>query len=329
MSYAMETENPNVNWRGRQGTWVTGSASRLSDELRVFGEVRAVNGAGPQSLINAFGLDLAPNDRWTFGLKGEVGTVSDPLAGDLTRHALGLSAGYKLSNFKYSGNVEWRDDQSNLSGSRTTWLVRNTLGYQATPAWRLLGKANWSISSNTQGAFYDGDFHEFIAGAAYRPVDNDRWNSLFKYTNFNNVPSPGQLTATGQVADYAQRSQVFAVDTIYDVTPWLALGAKYAFRIGELKPTKTDGEWFSSRADLVVLRADFHWVREWDAVVEARQLRAQEANDARSGFLLALYRHLGQGVKAGVGYNFTNYSDDLTDLSYRSRGWFLNVIGTM
>jgi outer membrane protein OmpA-like peptidoglycan-associated protein len=329
MNYLMETENPNVAWRGRQGTWVSGSATRLSDELRVFGEVRAVNGAGPQSLINAFGLDLAPNDRWSFGIKGEVGTVSDPLAGDLNRHAMGFSAAYKERNFKYSGNVEWREDESNLSGTRTTWLVRNTVGYQATPAWRLLGKANWSTSSNTQGAFYDGDFHEFVAGAAYRPVDNDRWNTLFKYTNFNNVPTSGQLTATGQVADYAQRSQVFAVDTIYDVTPWLAVGGKYAFRIGELKANKTDGDWFSSRADLIVLRADFHWVREWDAMVEARQLRAQEADDARSGFLLALYRHLGQGVKAGVGYNFTNYSDDLTDLSYRSRGWFLNVIGTM
>jgi outer membrane protein OmpA-like peptidoglycan-associated protein len=329
LNYLMETENPNVNWRGRQGTWVSGSSTRVSDELRLFGEVRAVNGAGPQSLINAFGLDLAPNDRWNIGLKGEIGTISDPLAGDLDRHALGFSAGYKLLNFKYSGSIEWREDDSSLSGKRTTWLVRNTLGYQVTPAWRLLGKVNWSTSSNSQGAFYDGDFHEFVAAAAYRPVENDRWNALLKYTNFYNVPSPGQLVSTGQIADYAQRSQVFAIDAIYDLMPMLSVGGKYAFRIGDLKPTKTAGEWFSSRADLIVVRADFHWVREWDAVVEARQLRTVEASDARSGFLLALYRHLGQGVKAGAGYNFTNYSDDLTDMSYRSRGWFLNVIGTM
>lgn len=329
LSYGMETENPNVAWRGRQGTWISGASSRLSDEVRVFGENRAVHGAGPQSLINAFGLDLAPNDRWTFGLKGEVGTVSDPLAGDIKRYALGTSAAYRFQNLRYSGNVERRADDSELSGKRTTWLVRNTLGYQATPAWRLLGKANWSTSSNTRGAFYDGEFHEFVAGAAYRPVNNDRWNTLIKYTNFQNVPSPGQLAPTGRVADYAQRSQVFAIDTIYDVMPWVSLGVKYGYRFGELRATKTEGDWFSSRADLIVLRADFHWIREWDAVVEARQLRAQEAGDARSGFLLAVYRHLDKGVKAGVGYNFTNFSDDLTDLSYRSRGWFINVIGTM
>lgn len=29
----------------------------------------------------------------------------------------------------------------------------------------------------------------------------------------------------------------------------------------------------------------------------------------------------------GVGYNFSDFSDDLTDMSYRSQGWFLNAIG--
>ena len=34
-------------------------------------------------------------------------------------------------------------------------------------------------------------------------------------------------------------------------------------------------------------------------------------------------------VKAGAGYNFTDFSDDLTDLSYDHRGAFINLIGTM
>jgi hypothetical protein len=58
----------------------------------------------------------------------------------------------------------------------------------------LLGKLNVSRSSNSQGAFVDGNYHEFVVGSAYRPVDNDRWNTLFKYTNLNNVPTAGQLT---------------------------------------------------------------------------------------------------------------------------------------
>ena len=69
-------------------------------------------------------------------------------------------------------------------------------------------------------------------------------------------------------------------------------------------------------------------MHEWDIVTEVRNLRAKEAQDARAGALVAVYKHVGKHVKAGVGYNFTNYSDDLTDLSYRSRGWFINVLST-
>jgi hypothetical protein len=45
--------------------------------------------------------------------------------------------------------------------------------------------------------------------------------------------------------------------------------------------------------------------------------------------LVAVYRHLGKHVKAGLGYNFTNFSEDLTDMSFKSRGIFVNVVGAM
>lgn len=328
LTYTMETESTDIATLGRQGTLVSGASTRVSDQLRVFGEARGVRGAGPQSLTQAFGMDWSPNDRWNWGAKAEFGTVSDPLAGDLKRRALGGSVGYKEGGLKYSGNLEWRSDRGNIAGDRTTWLMRNTLGMQVDPAWRILGKLNISRSDNTDGAFVDGTYREVVLASAYRPVKNDRWNTLFKYTNLYNVPTSGQLAPSGQAADYAQRSQVFSVDTIYDLAPWLSVGGKYAFRIGELKAPVADGEWFSSRADLWIVRADLHVVKEWDALVEFRKQRTTEAQDSKAGALLGIYRHLGKGVKAGVGYNFTSYSDDLTDLSYRSRGWFLNVLAT-
>ncbi len=327
LNYVIETEDPEYAWRGRHGTWVSGADYRVSETARVFGENRLTHGAGPEGLTHAFGVDLAPFDHWTFGAKAEVGRISDPLGGDFKRNALGFSVGYKRDRTRYAGSLEYRRDESD-SGTGRTWLTRNSLGYQADPSWRLISKLNLSRSSNSGGSFWDGDFHEFVLGAAYRPVNNDRWNTLIKYTNYHNVPSSGQLSASGLAADYAQRSQVFSVDTIWDALPWLSLGAKYGLRIGELKFTNPDSEWFSSRADLVVLRADWHFVREWDAVVEWRKLTATEAEDAKAGALLAVYRHVGQHVKMGVGYNFTEYSDDLTDLSYNSKGWFLNVLAT-
>ena len=41
-----------------------------------------------------------------------------------------------------------------------------------------------------------------------------------------------------------------------------------------------------------------------------------------------IYHHISKNLKAGVGYNFTNFSDELTDLKYNHRGIFVNLIGT-
>jgi outer membrane protein OmpA-like peptidoglycan-associated protein len=326
LTFTSETERPDLNSRGRYTTGVAGTRYRVSDQMAVYGETKSTHGSGPESLVHAFGIDLAPNDRWTYGMKGEWGTVSDPASGDLERRAVGLTASYKQGKTNYGGGLEYRNE-TGTGVDRQIWLIRNALSYQAAPSWRLFCKANLSISSNNKGAFYDGDFVELVTGAAYRPVDNDRWNALFKYTYFQDVPSPGQVTANSTVADYSQRSHVLSVDAVYDLWKWLSIGAKFGWRGSQLRASKTEGEWFSSHAFLGVLRADLHLIRKWDVVAEARTLAVTEARDQRSGFLLAAYYHLNKNIKAGVGYNFTDFSDNLTDLSYRSHGWFFNIVG--
>jgi outer membrane protein OmpA-like peptidoglycan-associated protein len=334
--YLMETERPDLAYRGRFGTLLGGVRSKLNDRVSVYEESRQTTGSGQDSLVHAFGIDLAASDRWTTGLKLEQGTVTDPLAGDMRRHAAGVSVGYKNELTKWASSVEYRYEDSNLSGQRTSWLTRNTLGSQLSPAWRLLGKLDVARSNSSQGVFFDGDYTEGVLGAAFRPVDNDRWNTLVKYTYMYDLPSPGQLSpGTGSreiwsatVADYSQKSQVFSVDTIYDVNPWLSLGAKYGYRWGSLKPTREAGDWFDSTADLMVLRGEWHFARNWSGLVELRRLHAREAGDTKKGVLVGVYRQLAKHVKLGVGYNFTDFSDSLTDLSYDQRGVFVNVLST-
>jgi len=328
LNFTAETERPDVNSRGRYSTAVFGAKSRATDQMTVYGETKSTSGAGPESLVHAFGLDLSPNDKWTYGLKGERGTVSDPVAGDLRRWTAGVTAAYKHAKTSFGSGLEYRDE-TGTNGDRQIWLMRNALSYQATPDWRLLGKANFSLSDNSRGAFYDGDFVELVTGAAFRPVDNDKWNTLFKYTYFQDTPSPGQLTANSIAPDYSQRSHVVSADVIYDLRQWLSIGGKVGLRESMLKQNKTDGDWFSSQAVLAIARADFHLTRRWDIMGEARTLSVREAQDRRSGYLAAMYYHLNKNVKAGVGYNFTDFSDNLTDLSYRSHGWFLNIVGGM
>jgi len=327
LTYTNETDSPDLAYRGTIGTLVLGSGYKMTDQTRLYTESRWVSGAGPNSLVQAFGLDYAPNDRWTYGIKGEVGEVNDEVEGDLKRYALGLSTAYKFEGLKYASALEYRNEYGTLE-KRETWLMKNSAGYQVTPSWRLIGKFNFSYSDSSLGDSYDGNYTEVVAGAAFRPVQNDRLNMLFKYTYFVNAPSQSQLTPTNITPDYSERSHVLSVDAIYDLVKWLSIGAKYGLRIGQVNMTDTDGGWYSSRADLIVLRLDFHLVREWDAIVEARRLKVYDASDERYGSLVGIYRYVSDNVKIGAGYNFTDYSDNLTDLSYRSRGWFVNIISS-
>ncbi len=329
LNYALDTDRTDSRYRGRQGQLTTGGRQRYSDALSIYAEERYLHGSGPSGLIHAFGLDLAASDRWNVGFKGESGELTDPLGEDLERTALSLSAGYVYDRVRYAGNLEWRYDDGSNSGQRTTWLLRNSFGYKTTPAWRFLGKLNLSFSDSRQGDFYDAEFVEAVLGYAYRPVDNDRLNALFKYTFFYDLPSAGALTASESLPDYAQKSHILSVDGMYDLVEWLSVGGKYGYRYGALRDSRVGGTWFSSNAQLGVVRADLHFVHQWDAVVEGRMLRVSNENSARSGMLVGVYRHFNRHVKLGVGYNFADFSDDLTVLDYRSRGWFINLIGKM
>jgi outer membrane protein OmpA-like peptidoglycan-associated protein len=331
LNYLLDPDRSDTGYRGRVGNLTAGMKSRVSDSLSVYAEERYQTADnGPSGLIHAFGLDLAANDRWNWGARFEKGITSDPATGDLDRTAVSLSAGYQFERIKYAGVIEYRTEDGNLTGERDSWLMKNTLGYQTTPDWRVLGKFNFAVSDAGTGSTTDADFTEVVLGLGYRPVLNDKLNALFKYTYLADLPSPGQLSASGGASTFEQRSHVLSVDAIYDLVPKLSVGGKLGYRFGELRDTSVAGSpWFDSRAWLGIVRLDWHVVHEWDAIGELRYLDAEAAGDARSGALVGVYRHINQHVKVGVGYNFTDFSDDLTNLDYRSQGWFVNLLGKL
>jgi hypothetical protein len=78
-----------------------------------------------------------------------------------------------------------------------------------------------------------------------------------------------------------------------------------------------------------VLRADFRFKENWEGLIEGRLLDLPDVQDRRSGALLVVSRYLGSHLKIGTGYNFTDFSDDLTDLSFDHRGVFVSLTGAM
>jgi hypothetical protein len=74
---------------------------------------------------------------------------------------------------------------------------------------------------------------------------------------------------------------------------------------------------------------DWRFAKGWESLAELRGLDLPDVDQRRSGGLAAIYYYLGDYIKIGAGYNFTDFSDDLTDLSYDQQGFFLNLIGSM
>jgi flagellar motor protein MotB len=333
-NYALENERTDNGVQANKGTMTSGFRTRYSDSASVYGEERYTHGNVPTGLTHAYGVNLTPVDHLNLGAKTEFGTLQDNLTGaKIKRTAVGVNAGYGFQKLKIASALEFRVDDSQQPDTsyveRTSWLFKNNFNYQLTPDWRLVGKFDYSQSTSSQGGFYDGSYVEAVVGYAYRPVNNDRLNALFKYTFFYNVPAAEQISGTSTTAGVLQRSHIASVDVMYDLTPQWTVGGKYAYRLGQVSMDRVNPEYFDSRAHLFVARADWHFLNRWDGLVEGRLLDLPDAHDRRTGVLVGLYRHLGNHIKVGAGYNFSDFSDDLTDMSYRHQGLFINIVGTI
>jgi flagellar motor protein MotB len=331
-TYSLENERTDNGLLARRGKMASGFRTRYSDSASVYLEERYTHGDIPTGLMHSAGVELVAFDRVNVGANVDLGTLKDPeTAAELERTALGVRAGYGFDKLKLASALEYRVDdieQPDTSTTRrTTWLVKNSLKYQMSPDWRLIGKFNYGHSDSSEGQFFDGEYTEAVLGYAYRPVHHDRLNAMLKYTYFRNLPPADQVTGGNTAAGPIQRSHIGSLDVMYDLTARWTVGGKYAYRYGQVAQDRENPEFFDSQAHLFVLRADWHFVHRWDALLEVRRLELPDAEDSRSGVLVGMYRHVGNHIKVGVGYNFSDFSDDLTQLDYEHQGLFVNLIG--
>ncbi len=337
LNYALEnerTDNGLRSGRGSEGNLVAGVKSRIADSTSVFLEERYQHNDTMTGLTHATGITFAPTEKWNLGINTDIGTLQDRQTGAETdRVAGGVQLGFGFDRLQLSTGFEYRNDDSeqpDLSRTeRTTWLFRNSFKYQLDPGARLLGKFNYSDSESSEGNFYDGGYTEAVLGYAYRPIMNDRLNALVKYTYFYNMPTTGQVTLQDASSEFIQKSHIASVDVTYDLSDKFSIGGKYAYRLGEVSLERVDPEYFDNSASLYVLRGDYKFRENYEFLLEGRILDMPDLDETRSGLLATVSRYVGDNLKVGVGYNFTDFSSDLTDLSYDHHGFFLNLTGSL
>ncbi|SFI52759.1 TonB-dependent receptor [Aerobium aerolatum] len=331
-----------------RGDVVAGVRRRINDQLSAYSENSYDLYGQRRSLNQTYGVVYTPDERWTVNGGFEGGLIRDntidPVSGlersDFERYAPSLSMSYKddergiASRMRGEARIE---DSEDGTRDQNTYLFAGGLLWKTSENWRAMINVDavWSDTQSSVTSYQDTRYAETSLGWAYRPVDNDRLNALFKYTWLYDLPGNGQRVsgATGEMYAPAQRSHILSADFTYDLVPWLSVGAKYGVRLAEVK-YRTDAvgypfetEWQRSSAHLGIIRADLHIVRKWDLLLEGRILHSPEAKTTDFGALAAVYRHVGDNFKVGIGYNFGRFSDDLRDLTMDDRGLFLNVVG--
>ena len=310
------------------GTLVTGIRRQISESMTAWSEHNFDLMGTSQGLVQAYGVEFRPDAFWTLGSGVEIGTVRDDASGDFERIAPSATVNFKDEGKSLGARLEARfEDSDGEIRDRVTWLGQANMGLQYDDDWRFLAKVDAVISQSDQSATLDGDYIEASVGWAYRPVENDRFNALFKYTYLHDLPGAQQVNSDDVIAGPKQRSHVLSGDFIYDLSERLSVGAKYGVRMGEISTSRDEEDFVKSTAHLGVVRADYHVVKNWDILVEGRALWLEQLEQVDYGVLAGVYRHVGDNLKIGVGYNFGRFSDDLTDLTLDDKGFFVNVVG--
>jgi len=331
--YGTYTHSTDSTERGLDDNQFTlGNRSRISDQLSVHTEAQFVNKNEQAGITQVFGLDYVPRKDWRVGLSlqhGELDRISAAGNSSVDRDAATLSASYQNRDLQFSSKLEFRKDEGQGLDAESfdQWITANRLDYKVNDSMRILGKATYSETEDktarlTQDAFEDAKFAEAGVGVAYRPVNNNRWNSLLKYTYLYDLPSIAQVDNSTD-----QRSNILAAETLYQINNRWKVGGKLAWRNGELRERRNNGEWFESDTRFAAIRGRYHMIENWDGLLEYRWLNVQQNESTRHGLLASIDRHIGNNFKIGLGYNFTDFSDDLRDVDYDNQGWFVNLVG--
>lgn len=324
-SYTYSTDrtdyDPLFNNRLNSG-WTLGQRWRLSNQVNMFNESQFLKAPDESGLAHTFGMDFYPAQGWNLGFTLQSAKL-DKQVGQVDRRAVSVSGGHTSPDTQWQSKLEWRKDTG--VERREQWLTTNHLTHKVNESFRLAGRFNYSkttdeIDTNAGAKFIEGNL-----GFAWRPWNTTRYALLGKYTYQYDVSALPQVG--DNVAFYDQRSQVLSLEGIYNPDPRWEFAGKLARREGEVRFGRLQGQWADSAATFAAVQARYEFAPAWHSLAEYRWLDVKDGG-TRQGALIGLDRDIGRNFRVGVGYSFTDFSDDLTNFDYDHRGWFLNLVGT-
>lgn len=303
--------------------WTLGQRWRLSNQVNMFNESQYLKAPNESGLAHTFGMDFYPGLGWNAGFtlqKAELERHSDDAL--VERRAISISGGRTSEATQWQSKLEWREDSG--AEQREQWVTANRLLHKVNESLRLAARLNYSETDDDLNPEAGAKFIEGNIGFALRPWNTTRYALLGKFTYLYDVST---LEQSEHVAFYDQKSQIASLEGVWNPDDRWELAGKLMRRKGEVRMGRMTGEWADSTASFAAVQVRWAFADQWHSLAEHRWLDVKHGG-TRTGWLVGVDRDIGRNFRVGVGYNFTEFSDDLTDFDYDHRGWFLNLVGT-
>ena len=334
---------------GRTMVSAVGARSQVTDKTSVYAQEEYKTSDKEQMVSNSqrVGEETRLTQEWTIRGSVEAGTVNYFDGSQTTRQTVSLNAQYShhkdTKNTKESDNsklqipnyksglvslntkLELRSDEG--IQDKKQYVTANSLRYQLTEDLSGTLRLNWARTDNTSNDQMESLFREYGIGTALRPVKWDRWHLIAKYTYLEDLRNP-DTTSKSDI-----KANIYALETAYDICKPLQIMEKYAHRrmteeIGPIPETH-------STTDLWINRINYTFLKDFMAGGEYRVLRTEAKNtssgqegadDTKQGYLLEIGYRFNKFAHFGLGYNFTDFSDNLEHTyDYSAKGFFIRL----
>lgn len=307
---------------------VVGQRAKLTDKFSVYSENQFLKERDEKSYLESYGMDYSLTKNYRAGLSYQYGKVNPDNRSSYDRTAISLSSNFVKSNFQLQNKAEYRMDKGN-SMDEVQYVLLNSMAYKLTDSLRVLAKADYTITKDKNTDETKNEYAEASLGVAYRPVYNDRLNLLGRYSYILNKEND-----TDRDTSYGEEEKhIVELEGNYKVTKRWTTGIKTAVKFETDYYTTADDRNIKVEKNfaLLGLRQEYEVIKDWDLMAEYRFLadigENNNTENLKHGALLGVYKHIGNNLKIGAGYNFSSFQDDLRDTDINSQGWFVNIIG--
>ena len=308
------------NESGKSSSTVLGAESKLGDSSRVYTEYQWVHSdAGKQdvSLVGAQ-RDWALNKGLNFSLSAEHSEI-DSAPQKTQRYS--LAAGLSYTNPK-GVKASTKNEMRRTKGGeeQVQYVTSNHVEVKLSADFTFLANYRYSMTKDQLTDELKARFKEFGAGIAYRPVAHDWLNALGKYTHLSDQ-RPLNLGASEFSVTEAD---VASLEWSMELNRYMEWVGKEAMKV---KTEETgDRPEIKTHTYLTIQRLNLHVTGRIDIGAEYRILKQREADDQREGWLSEVSWKAAKHLRLGVGYNFTDFSDnEFSDNNYSVEGGFVRV----